>query len=114
MSTSESAFSVDPEIMAMISRARIAQAEFEGFSQEQVDGIVRDIAKYVYDNAEELSRMAIDETGIGRYEDHPSLDFSRVEREPDVHFAHKSGFMCKTSATESARLKQLIALAWKH
>jgi len=69
MSTSESAFSVDPEIMAMISRARIAQAEFEGFSQEQVDGIVRDIGKYVYDNAEGLSRMAVEETGIGNFED---------------------------------------------
>jgi hypothetical protein len=50
--------------------------------------------------------------GIGRYEDHPKLDFSRVEGEPDVHFAHKTGFMCKTSATEPSRLKQLIAAAW--
>jgi succinate-semialdehyde dehydrogenase len=69
MSTAASAFPVDPEIMALVSRARLAQAEFETFSQEQVDGIVRDIAKYVYDNAEELSRMAVDETGIGLYED---------------------------------------------
>jgi len=51
--------------------------------------------------------------GIGRYEDHPRLDFSRVEAEPDVHFAHKSGFMCKTSATDPERLRQLIAAAWK-
>lgn len=51
--------------------------------------------------------------GIGRYEDHPRLDFSRVEGQPDVHFAHKSGFMCKTSATDPARLRELIALAWK-
>lgn len=49
--------------------------------------------------------------GIGRYEDHPALDFSRVEAEVDVHFAHKSGFMCKTSASDPARLKALIALA---
>lgn len=51
--------------------------------------------------------------GIGRYEDHPGLDFSRVENQPDVHFAHKSGFMCKTSASERARLEELIALAWR-
>jgi hypothetical protein len=51
--------------------------------------------------------------GIGRYEDHPHLDFSLVERESDVHFAHKSGFMCKTTATEPERLKQLIELAWR-
>jgi len=50
--------------------------------------------------------------GIGRYEDHPRLDFSRVEKEPDVHFAHKSGFMCKTTATEPARLQELITKAW--
>jgi Uncharacterised protein family (UPF0160) len=50
--------------------------------------------------------------GIGRYEDHPRLDFSRVEGQPDVHFAHKSGFMCKTSASDPTRLTQLIALAW--
>jgi hypothetical protein len=52
--------------------------------------------------------------GIGRYEDHPRLDFSRVENEHDVHFAHKSGFMCKTAATDAERLKALIAAAWTH
>ena len=50
--------------------------------------------------------------GIGRYEDLPSLDFSRVEGQSDVHFAHKSGFMCKTSASDPARLKELVTLAW--
>lgn len=50
--------------------------------------------------------------GISRYEDHPRLDFSRVEDEADVHFAHKSGFMCKTSATEPERLRELVAAAW--
>ena len=51
--------------------------------------------------------------GIGRYEDHPSLDFARVEQESDVHFAHKSGFMCKTTASDPARLKELITIAWR-
>lgn len=50
--------------------------------------------------------------GISRYEDHPRLDFSQVRHEPDVHFAHKSGFMCKTSATEPQRLQTLISKAW--
>ncbi len=49
--------------------------------------------------------------GMARYEDHPRLDFSRVGSESDVHFAHKSGFMCKTSATDPARLRGLIARA---
>ena len=47
--------------------------------------------------------------GIGRYEDHPRFDFLRVQQEPDVHFAHKSGFMCKTTATDPDRLRALIA-----
>ncbi len=50
--------------------------------------------------------------GIGRYEDHPKLDFSRVAEQADVHFAHKSGFMCKTTATEPERLRALILSAW--
>ena len=43
--------------------------------------------------------------GIGRFEDHPKLDFSRVEAETNVHFAHKSGFMCKSTATGSGPLE---------
>ena len=31
--------------------------------------------------------------GIGRYEDHPRLEFSRVESEADVHFTNKTGVM---------------------
>ncbi|MFT7623207.1 MAG: hypothetical protein ACI9WU_002386 [Myxococcota bacterium] len=50
--------------------------------------------------------------GIGRYEDHPRLDFARVGDEADVHFAHKSGFMCKTTANDPERLRQLIQGAW--
>jgi hypothetical protein len=50
--------------------------------------------------------------GLSRYEDHPRLDFSRVQDQADVHFAHKSGFMCKTSATCRDRLRELISLAW--
>lgn len=49
--------------------------------------------------------------GLGRYEDDPRLDFSGLEAEPDVHFAHKSGFMCKTSATAPERLKELVGMA---
>jgi hypothetical protein len=50
--------------------------------------------------------------GITRYEDHPRLDFSRVVQEPDVRFAHKSGFMCKTVASDPERLRALICAAW--
>ena len=69
MSMPERAATVDTEIQELVARARVAQAAFESFSQEQVDAIVRDIGKYVYDNAEPLARMAVDETGIGDYDD---------------------------------------------
>src|SRR6185369_5742359 len=59
----------DTQVKQLVAKARVAQAAFESFSQEQVDAIVRDMAKYVYDNAETLARMAVDETGIGVYED---------------------------------------------
>ena len=69
MSTAERAVAADTEIQDLIAKARAAQAAFEKLSQAQVDAIVRGIAKYVYDNAEPLARMAVDETGIGVYED---------------------------------------------
>jgi len=57
------------KISEMIEKARKAQKEFETFSQEKVDEIVREIAKVVYDNAEELAKIAVDETQMGVYED---------------------------------------------
>lgn len=54
----------------MMARARVAQAAFErDFDQKTVDNVVRMMAKVVYDNAEELARMAVEETRMGVYED---------------------------------------------
>ena len=47
--------------------------------------------------------------GLSRFNDHPSLDFYAIEGEEDVHFAHKRGFIAKTSATEESRLRELLA-----
>jgi succinate-semialdehyde dehydrogenase len=55
----------NPVLQDMLHKARTAQAAYAGFNQAQVDAIVRAIAKVVYDNAEELARMAIDETRMG-------------------------------------------------
>ncbi len=57
------------EVQNLVAKARVAQAVYESFSQEQVDAIVKAIGKYVFDNAEVLARMAVDESGIGVYED---------------------------------------------
>lgn len=73
----------------------------------RAQGLEREIAAIVYPDRRGGGY------GIGRYEDHPRLDFAQVAAEPDVHFAHTSGFMCKTSATDPARLQALIARAWR-
>lgn len=56
-------------IKSLVNKSKIAQKEFEKFNQEQVDVIVKAIGKVVFDNAEELARMAVDETRMGVYED---------------------------------------------
>lgn len=53
----------------LINRARTAQRQFEACSQEEVDKAVRAIGKAIFDNAEGISRLAVEETGMGRYED---------------------------------------------
>src|ERR1051325_9409901 len=66
----EETTSTTPEtVHDLVKRARAAQAAFEAFSQAQVDAIVRDLGKYVYDNAEAVVAMAHKETGLGVYED---------------------------------------------
>ncbi len=56
-------------ITKLVTDSRRAQCEFELFSQEKTDEIVRAIAKTVYDNAESLALMAVEETGMGVYSD---------------------------------------------
>lgn len=56
-------------IEELVSKSRIAQSKYENFTQEQVNEIVREIAKVVYDRAEELAKMAVEETGMGVYKD---------------------------------------------
>ena len=58
-----------PQITDMVLKAHEAQRVFETFSQQDVDSIVRDIGKYVYDNADLLAQMAIEDTGIGDLQD---------------------------------------------
>ena len=49
--------------------------------------------------------------GLSRHNDDPRYDFTRIEKEPDVHFAHARGFIAKTSAVEIVRVKELLGLA---
>ena len=56
-------------IDGLVQKARTAQEQFEAeFNQEQVDAIVHDIARVVYEGAEKWARLAAEETGMGGYE----------------------------------------------
>ncbi len=58
------------EIKEMVSLARKAQMEYQAtHNQQSVDNICRAAAKVIYENAEILAREAVDETGMGVYED---------------------------------------------
>lgn len=69
MSEKDDSLFKEISINDLVKRARIAQAKYESFTQQQVDAVVRDIGKFVYDNAEALAKMAVDETEMGSYED---------------------------------------------
>ena len=69
MSEKDDSLFQEISINDLVKRARIAQAKYESFTQQQVDAVVRDIGKFVYDNAEALAKMAVDETEMGSYED---------------------------------------------
>jgi hypothetical protein len=49
--------------------------------------------------------------GLSRHNDDPRYDFTRIDQEPDVHFAHTRGFVAKTSASEIGRVRELLGLA---
>lgn len=74
------------------------------------------LARYVVTSGKEVDGLIYpdrrgDGYGLSRHEDCPHLDFTRIEGEPDVHFAHARGFVAKTSATDRGRLLELMALA---
>ncbi len=49
--------------------------------------------------------------GMTRYNDNQRLNFSQIEAESEVRFAHKKGFVAKVLTTDPVRLKQLLQLA---
>ncbi|MCK5155049.1 MAG: hypothetical protein KAQ69_01370 [Spirochaetales bacterium] len=55
-------------VKSLVDKARKALAYFESFDQKTVDAMIRDIAKFVFDNAAELAEMADKETGMGSTE----------------------------------------------
>lgn len=50
--------------------------------------------------------------GMRRFNDDLRLDFSQLEAESDVHFAHARGFIAKTNSADLTRLKALVSAAY--
>ena len=53
----------------LIERSREAGKVLETYTQEQVDEIVKALARTIYENAEPLAKLAAEETRMGVYED---------------------------------------------
>ena len=51
--------------------------------------------------------------GMRRYNDDARMDFSKVEGESDVHFAHARGFIAKTSAVDKERLREMLIQSYQ-
>lgn len=74
------------------------------------------LARYIDSVGEKVSGLIYPDRrgegyGLSRHEDSELLDFTRIENEPDVHFAHARGFVAKTTATDRVRLVELVKLA---
>jgi len=57
------------EARDLVRKARSAQLEFAKLSQEMVDQVVQAIAKVMTAMAEDLAKLAVEETGYGNWED---------------------------------------------
>ena len=57
------------EARQCVEKAYEAQKAFAEFSQERVDGVVEAMAEAGLREAERLARLAVEETGFGKYED---------------------------------------------
>lgn len=56
-------------IQEKMKNARLAVEAIKEYTQEQVDQLVYEGAKIIYENAVPLARLAVDETGLGKFED---------------------------------------------
>ena len=62
---------IDSVIDELIKKARIAQAKVADYSQAQIDEVCKAVAWQVYkdENIQKLARLAVEESGMGKYED---------------------------------------------
>ncbi|MFK7819492.1 MAG: MYG1 family protein [Planctomycetaceae bacterium] len=80
-------------------------ASFGIYAFIESDGKTEDIQALIYPDRRG------DGYGMTRFNDSQRLNFSQIESDNDVRFAHKRGFVAKVSTTDPVRLKQLLSQA---
>ena len=60
---------LNPQIADVLFKAKTAAAIFSQYTQEQVDNIVRSVYEAGFNNRVKLAKMAVEETGIGVWQD---------------------------------------------
>lgn len=59
----------DSVVDEMIAKAEVAQRQLLTWTETQIDALLRDLAYAIASHAEELARLAVEETGIGNIKD---------------------------------------------
>lgn len=57
------------EVRDLIAKAKEAQRQLATFSQEKIDSIIKNMAMAAEEASKGLAKMAVEETGFGKYED---------------------------------------------
>ncbi len=85
---------VSLQIDELVRKASTAQVEFMDLTQEKIDAIVKVMALAGIDKHMELARMAVDETGMGVYEDKITKNlFSTEEVYHDIKYEKTVGII---------------------
>lgn len=92
---------------SLIVNAKRALDEMESYTQEQVDNIVKAVAKVTFDHARELAELACEETGMGNVEDKIGKIYGKARAIWwDLKFKRSRGILSedlRTGVTEIAR-----------
>ena len=99
---------------------QVRKVLFLAKSSDQPDRVTAAFSDYIESAnlAQSLSALVYPDSrsegyGLKRFEDASPIYLSAIATEPDVHFVHASGFLAKTSASDSIRIRQLLEIALK-
>ncbi|MGE5581255.1 MAG: bifunctional acetaldehyde-CoA/alcohol dehydrogenase [Bacillota bacterium] len=82
------------QVDELVAKAAAAQTKFMDYDQEKIDAIVKAMALAGIDKHMELARMAVDETGMGVYEDKITKNlFSTEEVYHDIKYEKTVGII---------------------